>query len=530
MEGVVVKEKDGYFWSITCLMRIRILSAALFFAFLSTSSAFASSSVNVPFALPLYRNMELWVAKGLIQSNLSSTRPFSRAEVGRLLAEALDKCDALKEPTTACSDLQGPTAKYFEEEVSEVRSRGSSPSTFLKPIDALSITYNRLSGPFSIYNNEGINYYDGNNASVQFQSRGRLWNVFSFFIQPIFSYYQKFDQIEGNDEDELRMHKGYVKLTAGNFEVEVGRDSLWWGPGYHGALLMSNNAHPFDMVKLSNPEPTLLPWIFHWLGPFKFNLFFSELNDGRSGSNVAHPYLYGLRLNFKPHPFFEAGLSHLALFGGSGRDLSFFDVIKILYSNKNRDNTKFESNQELAVDVALMIPNIRKLIFLADSVKLYAEGGAEDTGTLPDRRAYLVGMALYNPFAVEKVVFRVEYADLSPGSVPAAWYSHGSYPMQYDGRVFGHHAGSDADDIFFEWSQDIEKFFYKLGLDRERSGIQTKADVQEKNQYFGEMGYRIKDNSNITVRYSYEEITNYMNVKDDDKRNHFLEVEAALYF
>lgn len=511
-------------------MRIKILSAALFFAFLSSLPAFASSSVNVPFALPLYRNMELWVAQGLIQSNLSSTRPFSRAEVGRLLAEALDKCDAGKEPTAACSDLHGPTAKYFEEEVSEVRSQGSLPSTFLKPIDALSITYNHLSGPFSIYNNEGINYYDGNNASVEFQSRGRLWHAFSFFIQPIFSYNQKIDQMEGNDQDELRMHKGYVKLTSGNFEVAVGRDSLWWGPGYHGALLMSNNAHPFDMVKLSNPEPTLLPWIFYYLGPFKFNLFFSELNDGRAGSNVANPYLYGLRLNFKPHPLFEAGLSHLALFGGVGRDLSFLDVIKVLYSNKNRDNTKLESNQELAVDVALTIPHIRKLIFLADSVKLYAEAGAEDTGTPPDRRAYLVGMALYNPFAAEKAVFRVEYADLSPGSVPAAWYNHSSYPMQYDGRVFGHHAGSDADDLFFEWSQDVEKFFYKLGLDRERSGIQTKADVQEKNQYFGEMGYRIKDNSNITVRYSYEEISNYMNVKDDDKRNHFLGVEAALYF
>jgi len=52
-----------------------------------------------------------------------------------------------------------------------------------------------------------------------------------------------------------------VKAEAFNLELEVGRDSLWWGPGYNGALLMTNNARPFDLVKLSNAYPYRIPWI-----------------------------------------------------------------------------------------------------------------------------------------------------------------------------------------------------------------------------------------------------------------------------
>jgi len=96
--------------------------------------------------------------------------------------------------------------------------------------------------------------------------------------------------------------------------------------------------------------------------------------------------------------------------------------------------------------------------------------------------------------------------------------------------VFGHHAGSDAEDIFVEWSQDFEKFFYKLGFDRERSGIQTKTDTQMKNQYFGEIGYRFNPHSKITLRYAYEEIENFGYVQDEHQRNQFMGVEAAIYF
>ena len=41
--------------------------------------------------------------------------------------------------------------------------------------------------------------------------------------------------------------------------------------------------------------------------------------------------------------------------------------------------------------------------------------------------------------------------------------------MKHYGRVFGHHAGTDSDDLFIELSHTIkDRFFYKVGFDKER--------------------------------------------------------------
>lgn len=512
-------------------MRIAIILAAILLTLILLVSAHAASSTNVSLENNLYSDMEFWAAEGLIGSNLYSIKPLTRSEVGNQLAAALGKCYAMKISSATCVNIKNQYAKLFEAEITEVKSPKNISDTFLKPIESFSASYTNLSGPFSIYNHEGIHYGESHNAMIQFQSQARLWKGFSFFVQPALIYNQHFGQAEDGSTLDVRLHKGYVKLTAFNVELAVGRDSLWWGPGYHGALLMSNNAHPFDMIKVSNPEPVLLPWIFSYLGPVQFNLIFSELNDERSGEQLVNPYLYGGRLGIKPHPFLELGASHLVMFGGEGRrDLSFSDIVKTLYGNENRDNQKTDSNQEFAVDIALTLPNIKRYIFVADGLKLYFEWGAEDTGIPPDRRAYIAGFALYKPFALDRAVLRGEYADLSPSSVPNAWYNHGSYPMNYDDRVFGHHAGSDAEDIFAEWFQNFEKFFYRLGFDRERNGIQTKTDTQMKNQYFSEIGYRFNAHSKITLRYAYEEIKNFGYVHDEHQRNHFMGLEAAFYF
>ncbi len=507
-----------------------VLAAAI--VLLDVFPVSASSSVNVPLDSSVYRDIEILASRGLIKSGLFSTGPFSRTEVGRLLYEAMDSLETKELPAKSSSEIiMNRLMADYEDEVAEMQT-GFSPGTIIRLRDSFSIRYNYLNGPFSVYNNEGVDYFDGNNAQFEFRSYGKLWNVFSFYIQPVFLYNQHFGNIDGNDETEARLHRGYIKLTLSNFEIQVGRDSLWWGPAYHGSLLMSNNAHPFDMIKLSNPKATLLPWIFRYLGPFKFNLIFSELEDERTSSAVSNPYLYGLRLDFKPHPYFEVGLSQLCLFAGEGRrSLSFVDVVKILYSNKNRDGTKLESNQQVAIDFALTVPGVRRLVPVAESVKLYWEWGAEDTGTPPDKRGYIVGAAFYDFLMRDDMIFRAEYANLNPSSVPGAWYTHSSYPMQYDGRIFGHHAGSAAEDLFFELSQDrIGRFSYQIGFDKERSGLDVRANVQEKYQVYVGIGYELTEKSKIAVRYGYEKIRNYNNVADDDRNNHFIGTEFQVGF
>jgi hypothetical protein len=509
-----------------------ILSALFLTSIAFVSSSHAASSTNVTLENDLYRDMEFWAAEGLIESQLSSIKPLARSEVGKQILAALDKCDAMENKSATCRNIQEYYAKLFEAEIAEARSPQNISSTFVKPVEAFSVFFNYLNGPFSIYNNEGIHYGEDSNVMIQLQSQARLWQIFSFYVEPVLMYNQHFYKTEDGYNVDMRLHKGYAKITLCNIELQVGRDSLWWGPGYHSSLLMSNNAHPFDMIKLSNPEPVLLPWIFSYLGPAQFNLIFSQLNDVRKGIELANPFLYGLRLDIKPHPYLELGASHLVLFGGPGRrDMSLGEIITTLYSNTNYNiNQKTDSNQEFAIDFALTMPNLKKYIFLADGLKFYCEVGAEDSGIPPDKRAYLAGLTIFKPFTLERAALRAEYSILSPYGAPNAWYNHPTYPMYYDGQVFGDHIGSDAEDIFIEWSQNFDQLSYKLSFDRVKSGIQTKNYPQFDFTYSGEIGYQIKPNTKITLRCAYEDINNYGNIQGERQKNYFWGVDLDFHF
>jgi len=514
----------GFFNTLTST----IIVVAAFF----TCAAAVHASVNIPLDSPFYKDMELLITQGLVQSDLSSTKPITREEAGRLLAEAGYHAGIETIPS-ATAKLLHRLSDDYDEEILLATGQADTPSTVLKPLDELSITYTNLDGPFSIFNNEGIEYFNGNNAVIRFQSEARLWRVFSFYLEPLFLYNNNAWGVEGNDESTFRLHKGYIKFTVDNFEFQWGKDTLWWGPGYHGALLMSNNARPFEMYKISNPRATLLPWIFSYLGPFRYNLFISELDKEAVSGHPPNSKLFGVRIDFKPHPLFEFGMSYLSHFGGDRPgigELDLSDYYHIIVSNECRRFDKRDSNKQASMDAAFTIPNISDLVPIADSLKLYAEWGGEDQGITPDKRAYLAGIAFHDIFSAQGVTLRAEYANLSPESNTDAWYTHTVWPMTHYGRVFGHHAGTDSDDLFFELSHRIrDRFSYKLGFDKERSGL-SKPIIQEKQQYFIEAGLKIREWLNLTITYGREEISNAGNVKGAEQENSLIAASVELRF
>jgi len=516
---------------LRCFSNTLTSTIILVAAFLACT-AVAHASVNIPLDSLFYEDIGLMIAQGLVQSDLSSTRPITREEAGRLLAEA-GYYAGIEEIPYATTSLLHRLSEDYDEEISLATAQASTPRTAFKPLDELSITYMNLDGPFSTFNNEGIDYFDGHNATVRFQSKARLWRVFSFYLEPLFLYNENIQGIEGNDESTVRLHKGYIKFTVDNFEIEWGKDTLWWGPGYHGALLMSNNARPFEMYKISNPRATLLPWIFRYLGPFRYNLFISELDKEAASEHPPNSKLFGARIDFKPHPLFEFGMSYLSHFGGdrpgiAGLNLS--DYFHIILSDECRSGDKRDSNKQAAMDAAFTIPNVSDFLPLADSVKLYGEWGGEDQGVTPDKRAYLLGLLFNNVYRLHGLNLRAEYARLSPRSGPGAWYGHPVWPMKHYGRVFGHHAGTDSDDLFFEIShKSRDRFSYKLGFDKERSGL-SKANTQEKQQYFIEAGCKIRKWLKVTITYGREEISNAGNVEGAEQKNRIVAGMVGLDF
>jgi hypothetical protein len=137
---------------------------------------------------------------------------------------------------------------------------------------------------------------------------------------------------------------------------------------------------------------------------------------------------------------------------------------------------------------------------------------------------------LNDVFGAYGLVLRAEYTNLSPKSSPVAWYSHSLWSMTHYGRVFGHHAGTDSDDLFIEISHAVnDTFRYRVGFDRERGGI-SQEYPEEKYQFFIETGFDPRKWCNLTIRYGYEEITNVGNVEDAKEKNHFIGTELKFRF
>src|SRR4029079_6332013 len=61
------------------------------------------------------------------------------------------------------------------------------------------------------------------------------------------------------NDQYVYLREASLKLTFWNVALEFGRGSQWWGPGYHGSLLLTDHAFPLDMIKLGSDEPSRMP-------------------------------------------------------------------------------------------------------------------------------------------------------------------------------------------------------------------------------------------------------------------------------
>ncbi|MEW6215709.1 MAG: capsule assembly Wzi family protein, partial [Nitrospirota bacterium] len=243
--------------------------------FLTVPSATASTYIYVDDdAYDLLLRLE---AEGVIKSSLLTTRPSSRKEVMRLILEAERK--------------YGESSIFIQGLIKSLKERfkvGAYDARFIKPVDFLYSRYVYADSDIQAlyYNNDGDLYGKGSNLRVGFSSMAELgW--LSFYLNPEFRY-------SDNDKD-LIAKRAYGVLGFLGLEFTVGKDSQWWGPGYHGSILLSNNAEPMTMLRLTNPQPVLLPWIFKYLGLFRFTVFATRLEKER---DVPESYLWGMRFNF----------------------------------------------------------------------------------------------------------------------------------------------------------------------------------------------------------------------------------------
>ena len=491
----------------------RILNTMLLLASAFACSAFVSS--NVPLGHWSYDAIDKLAGQELIDSAMMTTRPFSRLEMARLIAEAAEKADQLDEKNEIILAILDRLKKEFKAELIPMGvGDGEVFESFIKPVEDPYAKYVFADNKPDLENQRGDVFDKHRNYRLGFASRMKFFDRISFYLHP-----EYVDSSTDPDRD-IELIEGYGKLTAGKLEFELGKDSLWWGPAYHGSMLMSNNAEPFKMLKISNPHPVPLPWIFRWLGPFKAVWFLTELEKDRLKSNEPNepdePKLMGLRINFKPHPAFEFGLSRAMMFGGSGRpSLGLRDYWHVFWATQENRPGKLDNNQLAGLDASILVGLGSKMP--AKSIKLYMDLAAEDEADgLPSNWGKLFGMQLNDILHTGRTDLRIEYAHNRIPGKPNAFYSHAIYQSgyTYKGRIIGHHMGTDAHDLFVRLTHYLTKDLI-LGLECNREVDNLSARPHQTTDKLGvDLTSFISSNWQWRAGYRYE---NADNSRPDDK-------------
>ncbi len=456
-------------------------------------------STNVPLNHWSYDAVDKLIGQGLIDGSMLTTRPVSRFEMARHVAEADEKFQRLDSKNKLISDILERLKKEYKPELATILAIDGEPiQDFAKPIEDPYIKYVYARARPDIENIRGDQFDTHSNFRVGFAARGQLFNIAAFYLHPEYPW-----SSEQTNQD-AKLIEAYGKLAVGKLEIEVGKDSLWWGPGYHGSLLMSNNAEPFKMVKLSTPGPFELPWIFRGLGPFKVVWFLTELEEDRP---VPEPKLTGMRINFKPHPAVELGLSRVIIFGGKGRPAYGFGDYWRAFLGRNESLPGDRDNDQLAgFDASVLLPI--DWLMPAKYVKLYTDCvGEDEAGGLPSNWGKLFGAKFYDIFKTGKTDLTIEYANNHVPGKPNVFYSHSVYldGYTYKDRIIGHQMGIDSEDLFLRlthyFSSDV---ILGIQYDRQTSNLSS-SPKPKLDQIQWDLTLFGPDNWDIQAGYRHED-------------------------
>jgi len=440
---------------------MRRIAVSLVLLAIPSLPAFALVSTNVPLGHWSYDAVEKLANYRLIDSSMLTTKPLSRLEMARHVGRAKDALERMADPPEVLTAiLERLTREYKAELIQLGEIEGSYGKSHLKPFEDPYVKYLYAKNTPDLENRRGDVFRSGSNYRAGLASRGTLFDRFAFYLHPEYAG----SSGAGNNVDLI---EGYGKVMAGPFELEVGRDSLWWGPGNHGSILMSSNARPFDMLKLTNPLPIQLPWVFHVLGPVRTEWFLARLEADR---DYPRANLSGLRLNIKPHPLVELGASRVVTFGGRGLPgLDLLDYAKPFLAFSEQT----QNNQLAGFDASILIPLPKNR--LLRSLKLYADAAGEDeAGMLPTKWGDLLGVRFNDVLKTGRTDFRIEYADDIVPGYPNVFYTHGLYTSgyTYEGRVIGHHMGTHSRDLFMQVSHYLrDDLIVHVAYDRRTHGI-----------------------------------------------------------
>ncbi|MBI4367084.1 MAG: hypothetical protein HY543_09725, partial [Deltaproteobacteria bacterium] len=276
--------------------------------------------------------LDVLIGHRLIGHYIYNQRPYSRIAIAHMVREAETRFsgDNLSSGGGYCRAILDRLAKRFRAELAWIADPRAAHVDMM-PVRTIDLSYHLIHSPSravpvdtgvgtirtaeinpAFAGQEGRHLVDGSTLALETTHDAHLTRYLAIAAQPRLT--ATHDRA-GTDDGSATLQRLYLKAAWRNVELEVGRDQAVFGNGALGGPLLSNNARPLDLVKLSSVRPFHHPWIFRYLGPSQYTLVVANLGPERE-----FPYtsLIGFQSGFRPHRNVEFGFHHTYILGGQG--------------------------------------------------------------------------------------------------------------------------------------------------------------------------------------------------------------------
>ncbi len=500
----------------------------------SVSSAYMGSPY-VPLDSWIYPALERLIAMNYVKTGFLSMRPWTRFECARLVSEAGTRLEGGDIPHSEALETYEALRREFSPDL-VLMEGGNNERAQLESV------YSRTTGiagrPLSqgyqydfgqtLINDFGRPYEEGFNNVTGFSG----WATEGFLTAYVRGEYQHSPsapalplgvrQFIGTSQQlpeppaqafgaqsQFQLLDAYVGLTVDNWQISFGRQSLWWGPGEGGSMMLGDNAAPIDMLRVDRVSPFKLPSFLGYLGPMRFEFFLGQLSGqdfvfgestGAFGSWTSslgrQPMIDGEHFSFKPTANLEFGLSLTSLFGGGTVPFTSHTYIKSIFALGNAlpGSPQDPGDRRTGFDFSYRLP------WLRNWVTFYADGFAEDQFSplaYWDRSAWLAGIYVSHLPKIPKLDLRLEgvFTDLPAGGALSHgfFYWNDRYRNGYtnDGYLLGSWVGRQGQGAQ-AWST------YHFGP---RTSLQGNFRHQKISQQFLPGGGSLTD---IGVKYDFQ--------------------------
>jgi len=430
------------------------ISVFLLLTFINLLSPVAQSAdlVNVPIDHEVYLFIDRLAAKGILPVGVQASRPLSRGRVADLLIEISRRFEAGE---LSLSNIEQAHLKaYSRIFAQEFRKRGINVTPqqerkYFFTLQDKKYTLNIQPGLQQRTVIQQSNKRDGTELIFMHPTIfGEIEEKFVYNTDykwgPLISgegYVLRPDETlySSGGFKQITTLEAYTKIGWYGLSLELGKDDLWWGPGRHGALMLSDNTDSKDLLKFDGI-----------MGPFKLTAFTAMLR-----STFGSKYMSGHRLELSYWDWLTVALDETIIFADrfEMNYLNPFTIYLISYqmAEYGREGGYGYKSDNLLIGGDF---NIR----IVPNIELYGELIMDDyyhskRGLLHDIRGwdskfgFLLGAYYIDPFTIENSNFRIEYAFVNQYA-----YTHESRVNAYTNRerVIGHHIGPDADDFWIE--------------------------------------------------------------------------------